>query len=126
MLNAVELLSGIAHCTGSETFTLHGIARNMRMTEGVMYVAENAGAHWLTDIVASYLGDKRCNVQPFQVWTLRTALISSSAVISMTDGNSQKAIVQQAIPYTDFPLAEFKLYLVQEGRHWVLMLPSED
>ncbi|MFC7738341.1 DUF6876 family protein [Roseomonas sp. GCM10028921] len=39
--------------TGSQTFTRHGIARSVLMTEGVMLLAEKAGAHWLTDIIVS-------------------------------------------------------------------------
>ncbi len=123
MLNARELEAGLAQHTGSETFTLHGLARNVRMTEGVVWLANNAEAHWLTDAVVSYLADDRAKREPFQVWTLRTALISNSAALTMTNGNSKKAIVAQAIEYTDFPLPEVVLYLVRESDHWVLMLP---
>lgn len=40
------------------------------------------------------------------------------------DGNDRE-IARQEIPFTDFPLRSTRLYLVNDGRYRVLMLPSE-
>ena len=43
----------------------------------------------------------------------------------MKDGNSDAAMITQAVEYTDFPLNDITLWLVRDDQHWVLMLPSE-
>jgi len=42
--------SDLAQFTGSENWYRHGINRNVLYTEGVQYVAEHGGAHWLLDL----------------------------------------------------------------------------
>jgi hypothetical protein len=55
----------------------------------------------------------------FQVWKLTVNREESNAVVR--GYNDTKLIVTQYIPYTDFPLDEVKLYLV-DG---VILLPAE-
>lgn len=124
-MHPTELRSQLAHFTGSETFTRHGLGRGMLMTEGVAFLAQQAQAHWLTDAIASYLHDARAKREEFQVWQLHVDASSHRGVLSMTDGNSTKPIITQELDYTDFPLAEITLWLVASGKTWVLMLPSE-
>lgn len=135
-----KLLAELPHYTGSESFTRHSLRRSLLMTEGVTYLAETAGAYWLTDIVASYQHTPACKAQPFQVWTLlvrgnakhspaihygpnETRLPKQfDAVVIMTDGNDDtKPIITQRIPFTDFPLSSVTLWLENN----VLMLPGE-
>jgi hypothetical protein len=40
------------------------------------------------------------------------------------DGNGRE-LARQAIPYTDFPLANLTLFAVWDTQHWVIMLPRE-
>lgn len=124
-MHPTDLLAQLAHFTGGENFTRHGLVRPMLMTEGVVFLAEAAVAHWLTDAIASYLHDARAKREEFQVWQLSVDGITRRAVLSMTDGNSAKPIITQALAYTDFPLDEITLWLVASGDHRVLMLPSE-
>ncbi len=94
-------------------------------TSGVRFVAERAGAYWLIDVVASYQGDKRARAEEFQVWKL-TVKPDQSATVSMTDGNSDKAIIEQEIEYTDYPESDAELYCVlAPGQSATLMLPCE-
>lgn len=125
MMTASELERALHQFTGSTTFVRHGLARNVRMTEGAVFLQEKAEAYWLGDAIVSYLTSERVREEAFQVWTLHTALANSKAVLTMTDGNTNKVVVQQAIAYTDFPLAETSMWLVQEGDEWVLMVPGE-
>jgi len=124
-MQASKLRTLLAHFTGSESYTRHPLARSVLMTEGVMFLADAAGAHWLTDAVASYQHDERVRREEFQVWKLAVDDHTRRAILAMTDGNTERPIITQHVEYTDFPLNEIVLWLVRSGSHWVLMLPSE-
>ena len=126
-----ELEATLAGFYGSENYYQHGLMRSLYMTDGVHYLAEAAGAHWLTDIVASYQSYPHMRREPFQVWTFKRLPEGSKnmAVVRCDDGNG-KGLRQQLIPYTDFPLDEITLYLEEgsvDGRTVarILMLPGE-
>lgn len=87
-------------------------------TDGAIALAEAAGCFWLLDIIGSYQTDKRLDPS-FQVWKLEVNLEKSIAVIR--GHNDTELIITQDIPFTDFPLEEVKLYLM-DG---VILLPSE-
>lgn len=120
-----ELLNQLTQFTGSETFTRHALRRSMLMTEGVVFLAEAAKAHWLADAIASYQHDARACAEEFQVWRLAVDAHTRAATLAMTDGNSTAPIITQQIDFTDFPLDEIALWLVASGSHRVLMLPGE-
>lgn len=120
-----DIRAQLAQFTGSVTFTRHALIPRMLMTEGIVYLASAAAAHWLTDAIGSYLFDLRAQQEPFQAWRLAVDTQSRRAVLTMTDGNGSEPIITQQIDYTDFPLAHIDLWLVADGEHWVLMLPTE-
>ena len=120
-----DLLNHLAQFTGSETFTRHPLIPRVLMTEGVVFLADKAGAHWLTDAIGSYLYHDRIRGELFQVWKLTVDCLAHCGELTMTDGNSSAPLISQTLDYTDFPLAEINLWLVAEGEHWVLMLPTE-
>lgn len=117
---------------GSQTFTRHGLFRKLVYTEGVKYLAENAGAYWLLDLIASHQLDKKVARQEFQVWMLELNE-DGGALAYVTNGNTKRKIVSQEIPYTDFPKSlgpKFELWaelgsVDGVNEHLVLMLPSE-
>ena len=88
------------------------------LTDGVLWLADNASCYWLLDVYYSYLflldGDK----ESFTVLTLTKSGRSAHVVID--DGNDN-LIAQQEIEYTEFPLEQIKLY----GKQWIMLLPSE-
>jgi len=124
-MDAHTLRAQLAQFTGSETFTRHALLPRMVITEGVIWLADNAQSHWLTDIIASYQHEPHISPEHFQAWRLSVDLTTRAAVVTMTDGNSDTPMVQQQIHYTDFPLADITLWLIAQGDHLVLMLPSE-
>jgi len=124
-MHSTELRAQLAQFTASTTFTRHALVPQMLMTEGVTFLAQAAGAYWLTDAIGSYLLDKRARSEPFQVWRLNVDPQSSSATLKMTNGDHEVPIIAQQIDYTDFPLTDIELWLVAEGNHWVLLLPTE-
>ena len=106
--------SDLNQFTGTENYYRHWTRCGV-FTDGVQYLAEQAGAYWLIDAVFSYR-----RREPFQVWTLRKN-DDNSAVLTMQEDSGEPAKVRQTIPFTDFPLDRIKLYLIDS----VLLLPSE-
>lgn len=89
------------------------------ITDGVLAVAEAAGCFWLLDMIggSSLLNPKLDKA--FQVWTITVNRPRDDAIVR--GYNDTTLIVTQEVPCTDFPLDEFKLYLI-DG---VILLPSE-
>jgi hypothetical protein len=90
------------------------------LTDGAKYLAEQAGAYWLMDAIASY--KQRYVKEGFAVAHLKKA--KKGWVLTIDDGNDN-VLAKQKIEYSDFPLDEIKLYAVQSGDLWVMMLPTE-
>ena len=63
--------------------------------------------------------------EEFQVWKLVVDLAAKSAAVTMSDGRTSRAIVQQDIEYTSFPFSEITLWLEGDDEQKVLVLPSE-
>ena len=106
----------LAQFTGTSRYYKHW-SRRIVYTDGVQFLAEQAGAYWLIDLIASY--------QPIdtemQYWMLRADPAGFCAVCKDLDG---VVLIEQKFEYSDFPehLLPFTLYL-QNG---ALYLPSED
>jgi hypothetical protein len=132
-------LNELSSQTCTEQYWVHW-AKNLVFTDGVKYVADNAGAYWLIDAIASHqpeilkhkpmeLNEGATRVQEIQTqfWTLElTDTEQQSARLTMQEDSGKPLQVLQEIPYTDFPFEElkskeFKLYLMGG----VLLLPYE-
>ena len=118
-----DLATNLKQFTGSERLYRHS-SRCLQYTEGIKYLAEQAEAFWLIDAIASYQREPQIREDPmlrdFQLWILATNLEAHSAVLSCYRDTDDPAFSQQ-IEYTNFPLAEIKLYVCNS----VLLLPSE-
>ena len=129
MMKAEELRDGLAQFTGTDGYAKY--PGGLLLTDGIRFLAENAGAFWLLDVIASY--QPRCRRDPMlrdmQFWTLKRVPDTSKAVVTCDDGDGHVKITQK-IPFTDFPLAEVKIW-VELGSadgvnpHYVVMLPGE-
>lgn len=115
----------LLHCVGTSKLTRHNLVRNLLLSEGAILLADEAGAYWLLDAIASWQIDARARAEPFQTWDLRVDTTTRSAVLSMTDGNTMDAIIRQEIEWTDFPLDGMTLWLVVDGDIRVMLLPGE-
>lgn len=89
-------------------------------TDGVKYLADEAGAHWLIDAIASWQPEAQKIDREFQVWEL-VVNPDQSAVLSFRTDAGQPVSIRQTIPYTDFPLESIEIWVEDE----VLLLPSE-
>lgn len=91
-------------------------------TDGVQYPAEQGGAYWPLDAIASWQFDPRVQndrmFQQIQFWKL-TVNPDRSAVL-VCERDSDDVAVTQEIPFTDFPLQSVTIYC-QDG----VLLPSE-
>jgi hypothetical protein len=107
--------------TGSQTFTRWTPISNSVLTEGALYVADQAGAYWLFDAIQSHLDETKAD------WaqTVLTVNNDDSAELVMTNGNDDP-LSSQKVPFTDFPQKQITIWSVRNelGAH-THMLPSE-
>jgi hypothetical protein len=89
------------------------------LTEGVKYLAEEGHAWWLPDLILSYQYQPLIYREKFQRWVLKK-YADETWTINCTDGNG-KALCSQHIQYSDFPLPEITLWVVEN----TILLPSE-
>ncbi len=113
------LRAELAQFTGTQTYT-HITHRHL-LTDGARYLADQAECYWLMDAVASHLDE--IGTQDWFV-LIRLELQGTTATLIYEDGNGYEH-ARQAIPYTDFPLDEIRLYACWDTEHWVIMLPGE-
>ena len=119
MKSRMDILNTLNSAGGTEAYHKFSPFENYpAATDGVIALAEAAGCYWLLDIIGSYQTDKRLD-PCFQVCKLEVNQENSSGVVR--GFNDSELIISQEIPFTDFPLDELKLYLM-DG---VILLPSE-
>lgn len=90
----------MAQANGSETIHKHWL--NLLYTDGIYFVAEVCGAHWLIDAVASH--QPAIKHEPFQVWRLsQPSMDGESWLLTAFDDVPGKLLVRQEIEFSDFP-----------------------
>lgn len=106
--------------TGTERYYRHALFRRILYTDGAHYVAEEASAYWLLDIIAAAQAcERRVRSEEFQVWKLQVAQ-DHTARLTCEDGNGN-VVYTQYLDFTTFPLDSIEFY-VGNG---VIFLPSE-
>lgn len=112
----------LAGFTGSETFYRHSLNRRFLYTDGTKFFAEQAGAYWLLDIIATELHGL-CFKEGFL--SIRLEVANSKAVVSAGDGNGND-LWSKPIDWTDCPEGLWKFFMAPgDETHSVVMLPSE-
>jgi hypothetical protein len=111
--------SELANFTGTENWYKHWLGKIV-FTDGIKFVAEQAGAFWLIDEIAINQTRPKVRAEEFQVWVLKVDLEKHKGVLSCDDGNGS-VVFTKRIEYTDFPLPEIRFYCT-DG---VILLPSE-
>jgi len=128
-----QFSAGLAHFTGSETLTRHGMMRNLLLTEGAVYVAEKGAAWWLIDAIASHMMTNPALREDVMVWTFDKNGVDAKGrrcqVLKVTDGN-YKVLAHQYFSDSTFPIDKIEMNAERAYEHtdrptWVLMLPSE-
>jgi hypothetical protein len=112
--------SDLVQFTGSESWYRHGINRAVLFTDGAKYVADQAGAYWLLDEIATFQPHHaRLKAEEFQVWKLEVNA-DQTGVLTCDDGNG-RVIFSKELEYTDFPPDGVTLYFTNN----TILLPSE-
>ena len=117
-----------AQTTGSDTWYGHALIPGIKYTSGAKFVADEAGAHWLLDLVASHQLDPKVKAEEFQIWVLFTQDNPDHPWVAecWTDkpgAEGSRVVARQEIEFSDFPkeLAPFKLWFQNQ----TIFLPEE-
>ncbi len=113
MLSVEEIKNGLNQFHGTENYWKNNLL-TFRYTDGVKFLHESCEAYWLLQAISSY---KR--KEHFQAWKLKVK--DHSAILTMREDTGEPVKVRQEIIFTDFPLPEITLWLI-DG---ILILPSE-
>lgn len=136
-MNSEQLQAYLDGFTGSETWHRHPLNRKLLWTDGVDAFAQEAQAYWFIDLVAvGAYGNQGIvpSVIPDQDGfgvVILSSLDGKGAVEvyrdSEDDGSYSPAlrIFNQPLRFADAPEGAWKFYVVWDGEHVVLMLPSE-
>ena len=119
MSKVSQLEQQLQQFIGTEQY--YRISPSAVLTDGAKFLADEAGAYWLMDAIASYL-PQFSGREEFIVAKLNVA--ASKADLVLDNGNGH-VLDSQHIEYTDFPLPSITLYCSWFGDGWVAMLPSE-
>ena len=122
MKTPAEIQAELPNFFGTEHWYQYSpIFKNVLLTDGAKYIAEECGAYWLMDAIASYLGQI---TDQFVIATL-TRTGTKARLILADDEPANQVYATQEIEYTDFPLDTLKLYAIYDGENWVILLTSE-
>lgn len=119
-----QIKSDLRQFIGSITYTKFSpLFPNVVLTDGAKYLADECGAYWLMDMIASHLP----SLPASEYWAIAILTVDDGkALFTLADDSpATKVYANQSISYTDFPLDEVKLYVIREGGEWVILLPSE-
>lgn len=118
-----QLLDELRHFYGTEHY--YRYMPGLVITDGVKFLADNAGCYWLLDMVWSYLPVLRKSRDTFFV-VRYAGTPGESGLFSITDDiPATQTYATQTVEYSDFPLDEIVLYLSATEEEFVLMLRSE-
>ena len=114
-----NLERNLKHFTGTEQY--HRFHSRTVLTDGALYLAEQARCFWLMDVFASHLREISTD---HGLACLKLKRIGEGAQVVIDDGD-ENVLAKQKIAYTDFPLEEVTLFACWSGGYWVIMLTSE-
>lgn len=118
---AFELRQELRRFTGSEQFYRHFLG--LVYTEGVKYLADKAGAHWLLEVICSHQRTVRKRLgDEFQFWRVVVHKDRSAEVVCYSCLEEKKAVLTQRIEYTDFPLEVIDIWV----NNRTMYLPTEE
>jgi hypothetical protein len=117
---ALHLNAELKNFTETETWYRHPLFGKFLYTDGVQYLAKEAGAYWLIDLIFGFQHDQaNLKNEEFQTWDLSIEE-NQTATLTCGDGNDN-ILFTHRLDYTDFPLDKIRLFFSYN----VLLLPSE-
>ncbi len=134
MTNRNQKLSpeSLRQFTGTTAYYRHSLNRKVVYTDAIKFVAEDGGAYWLIDAIASWIGSeafrdaasKDERIREMHFWRLEVKEDRTAVLFAKAD-SPDEAFIIQSIPFTDFPLESIDVWAAYDGEHWTLYLPSE-
>ncbi len=119
-ISAVDFKNNLAEFIGTFQYHTHRLGKQwINITDGCDYVRNEAEAYWLFDAILSHQITSIMSKHPFQVWRLKQQA-DETWKLSCEDGDKNILVVQN-IEYSDFPIPEITIWLVDE----VALLPTE-
>src|ERR1022692_36091 len=122
MKDKSELLRNLPQFIGTEAY--HRFSKlfpKTVLTDGVLYLADNAACYWLMDIIGSIQSIPEVKSE----WLLKVTYNKAVAWVIVDDGNGN-VLYKQKIASSTFPLDEIQLFVTEgEDGLRVVMLPSE-
>lgn len=122
-----QLLVDLAQFTGTINYYRFWLGITL-LTDGVKYLADEAGCHWLLDAIGSYQPELACHadtrLHEMQFWTLKVYADKSAELTCVADSNEPPAVTQR-IEWTDFPLPEIQIWVSSYDKERIALLPSE-
>lgn len=122
-----ELRQALFQFTGTEQWYRHPFSNAMLYTDGVKFFAENGGEHgayWFIDKMALEVCPLLDQKKQYFGSVVMQVNDDETAVITVTDGNDGH-IATYHIEYTDMQAGEWRFFMIVEGVHRVMLLPSE-
>lgn len=119
------LRAALPSFTGSECFYRYsGLFARVLLTEGTLYLAEQAGAFWLMDAIASHL--PAVPTSEGMVFAVLDVDDDKAVLRLVDDVPPRRVYAKQEIEYTDFPIkGTTQVWAQRNSEGWTLMLPSE-
>ena len=118
-----QLLDGLRNFYGTEHY--YRANPGLLVTDGVKFLADNAGCYWLLDMVWSYLPVLRKSRDTFFVVRYAGTPGESGLFFITDDIPANQTYATQTVEYSDFPLDEIVMYLSATEEEFILMLRSE-
>ena len=123
---AAEVLkNNLRQFTGTEHYWRYSpLFPNVVLTDGAKYLADQAGAYWLMDVISSHMP----KVKDYFAIAWFYKIDSEWCFRLLSDLPIEDDTVEwahQKIEFSDFPLNEIKLYVAKQDDLWVILLPSE-
>jgi hypothetical protein len=128
---STKTMPDLSHCTGTEGYHKLTFMSRLLCTDGVKLVADQCGAYWLVDLVASHLPNvvRKLGRDGWLYFCYLTVKDGKAVVEFKRDvGKQHKALARQEIEYTDFPEGEHTFYIQsmdEENRMYCMMVPQE-
>lgn len=127
-MTSEEILETLTLFTGTERWYRYSpLFPNVLLTDGAKFIADECGAYWLMDVIGSHLPAVKRAGERFAIAVLakKTPYEGGWYFHLVDDIPSNVTYARQDIEFSDFPLDEIKLYVIDDGEHVTILLPSE-
>ncbi len=117
-----NLLNELRQFTGSETFTRNNINANLIYTEGIKFLAEEAQAYWMIDLVAAEL-KFHGTLKNEDFLTVSFKRDKEGTCKLVYDDGNYNVLFESGFEFSTFPLDEFSFYVCRNhlGGHTMLL-----